>query len=263
MNPLMVRLLENPVLLWAGLFLSLLLAVELGRRLGANPQLRSTVESTPGARLMEGVIFALIGLLMAFIFSGAAARFDQRKALVVQEANDTSTAESRIQLLPSDAQPALRAVFERYVALRITTYRDSRTPEEFYASYAQIGPLQAEIWRLAVAGGSRADAKPAANQLLLPALNAMFDTATTRGMMLQTHTPFAVYLVLWLSVGLGALLAGFAMSLSERRNWVHVLGFAFIMSFVLYVMVDIEYPRIGLVTIADFEAEVWKASGRQ
>lgn len=41
---------------------------------------------------VEGPIFALMGLLIAFTFSGAASRLDGRRQLIVQEANDIGTA---------------------------------------------------------------------------------------------------------------------------------------------------------------------------
>jgi hypothetical protein len=36
---------------------------------------------------VDGAVFALLGLLIAFAFSGAASRFDARRQLIVQEAN--------------------------------------------------------------------------------------------------------------------------------------------------------------------------------
>ena len=40
-----------------------------------------------GLPTIEGAVFALIGLLLAFTISGALQRFDERRQLVVQEAN--------------------------------------------------------------------------------------------------------------------------------------------------------------------------------
>ena len=63
-------------------------------------------------------MFALLGLLLAFTFSGAADRFDHRRSLIVEESNAIATAYSRIDLLPQAAQPKLRAEFRRYVEAR-------------------------------------------------------------------------------------------------------------------------------------------------
>jgi hypothetical protein len=47
---------------------------------------------------VEGAVFGLLGLLIAFTFSGAASRFDDRRALIVEEANDIGTAWLRVAL---------------------------------------------------------------------------------------------------------------------------------------------------------------------
>jgi hypothetical protein len=56
-----------------------------------------------------------LGLLIAFIFSGALTRFDTRRVQVVEEANAIGTAWLRLDLLPAAAQPKLRDTFRAYV----------------------------------------------------------------------------------------------------------------------------------------------------
>ena len=41
----------------------------------------------------------MMGLLLAFTFTGAASRFDQRRELIVQETNSIGTAWLRLDLL--------------------------------------------------------------------------------------------------------------------------------------------------------------------
>ena len=62
-------------------------------------------------------------LLVAFTFSGAAARFDTRRQLIVEETNAIGTASLRLDLLPAAVQPPLRAHFRQYVAARLEVYR--------------------------------------------------------------------------------------------------------------------------------------------
>ena len=68
-------------------------------------------------------MFALFGLLVAFTFSGAASRFEDRRHLIAAEANAIGTAYLRLDLLPSDAQPPLRELFLRYLDARFAVYR--------------------------------------------------------------------------------------------------------------------------------------------
>jgi len=70
-----------------------------------------------GSGAIEGAVFGLMGLLIAFTFFGAAARFDTRRAMVIEEANNIGTAWLRLDLLPVSAQPPLREKFRLNVAV--------------------------------------------------------------------------------------------------------------------------------------------------
>jgi hypothetical protein len=101
----------------------------------------------------------LLGLLLAFTFSGAASRFDGRRELIVAEANAIGTAQLRLDVVPAEAQPKLREAFQRYVAARIDAYRDLDNVAGFKAKLAVANDLQKEVWQLAVEAGLRADAR--------------------------------------------------------------------------------------------------------
>ncbi len=51
----------------------------------------------------------------------------------------------------------------------------------------------------------------------------------------------------------GALLAGFGMASGRTRNWVFMVGFAATTAVALYVIVDLEYPRLGLIRVDSFD----------
>ena len=76
----------------AAFFVGSLVLLHVGRRLGLRYLQSRGQEGLAGLSTVEGAIFALIGLLVAFTVSGALARFDERRQLVVQEANAVSTA---------------------------------------------------------------------------------------------------------------------------------------------------------------------------
>src|SRR4051812_36745826 len=97
-----------------GLFAGILAFLEIGRRIGARALARSGPAGLPSTASLETAVFALLGLLIAFPFSGALTRLDVRRAQVVDEANALGTAWLRIALLPTSAQPELRSSFRRY-----------------------------------------------------------------------------------------------------------------------------------------------------
>jgi hypothetical protein len=102
-----------------GLFIGMLVFTEAGRRLGLRRLARGSEAAPAGFGVVEGAIFALMGLLIAFTFSGAASRFDTRRHLVVEEANAIGTAYLRLDLLPASTQTALRESFRQYVEARL------------------------------------------------------------------------------------------------------------------------------------------------
>ena len=244
MNPLLVA-----SLVCGGLFAGMLLLIEVGRRIGVARLARDPDDPAKGVAAAEGAVFALLGLIIAFTFSGAASRFEDRRHLVTQEANAIGTAYLRLDLLPADAQPELRELFRRYTELRSVTFTASADLAAAQVKYAQAATLQGEIWSKALAASRRPDAVLSAPMLLATALNDMIDITTTMTMATQNHPPLAVYLLL---IGLslvGSLLVGYDMSGSRTRTRLHTVAFAAIMSLALYVILDLEFPRLGLIRV--------------
>src|SRR5688572_9658653 len=99
----------------------MLAAAEAGRRIGVARLARSNGLAKGGGSA-DAATFALLGLLIAFTFSGAAARFQDRRDLITDEANAIGTPYLRLDLLPSDAQPQLRELFRRYADVRVSVY---------------------------------------------------------------------------------------------------------------------------------------------
>jgi hypothetical protein len=232
-----------------GLFVVMMLSVEVGRRVGRQRYATDKDSFADGLGAAEGAIFALLGLLIAFTFSGAASRFEERRHLITQEANDIGTAWLRIDLLPPADQPAMRDLFRRYTDLRIAAYERVRDEASTVAKSAAAQRLQGEIWQLAVAGVRKPEASPGAAQVLLPSLNAMFDIVTTRNTATRNHPPLAIYLLLGVLCAVGSMLFGYSIGPSRNPNWMHRLAFAGIMALAIYVILDLEFPRRGLIRI--------------
>src|SRR5512143_1801124 len=99
---------------------AMMISFAIGRRAGLHHR-RIDIE---GARSMSGAveasIFGLLGLLIAFTFSGAADRFDGRRVLITDEVNAITSAWQRIDLLDARDQPTLRDDFRQYLDERLT-----------------------------------------------------------------------------------------------------------------------------------------------
>lgn len=246
---------------WAfatALLLGVLVMVEAGRRIRAWQAARSAGAIGSGFGAVEGAVFALMGRLVAFTFSGAVSRLDARRALIVQESNDVGTAYLRLDLLPEEAQPPLREKFRRYVDARLATYQLIDQEAKALEMHERATALQLEIWQDAVAA-TRGPEQAQARMLLLPALNAMIDVTTARVAAMQTHTPPVIFALLGVLVLSSSLLAGYGMAAEASRSWLHVVGFALLLSLSVFVILDLEYPRQGLFRLDDFDRHLRNA----
>jgi len=242
------------LLIALGQFVGMVALLEVGRRIGIHRRHKDPEGAREGVGAAEGAIFALLGLLIAFTFSGAAARFDSRRHLIVEEANAIGTAYLRVDLVAPDLQPVMRDSFRRYLEARLDVYRKIPDMPAVEAALTEVSRQQKDIWHQAVAATRAPGSHPNLTVLLLPALNAMIDITTTRTMAASFHPPTIIFVMLMALALAAALLAGHAMSTAKTRSWTHVVAFAAAVAASLYVILEIEYPRLGFIRVDSFDS---------
>ena len=235
-------------LLILGLFAGMLLMLFIGQWLGRRSLAQETDVVRSRLTGVETAVFGLMGLMIAFTFSGAASRYEMRRQLIVDETNAIGTAYLRLDLLPASSQAALREKFRRYVDTRISVYRVLPDIDASEAQAAVAVTLQNEIWAGVLA--ALKDAPPQATIVVIPALNQMIDVTTARAIALRTHTPKLIFAFL-LVIGLVcSLLAGFVLAYTKTSNVrLHVATFAVVVTLTIYIIFDLDYPRFGLIRL--------------
>lgn len=236
----------------AGLGLGIVFMLEIGRLIRLRHMRLRGAEAGKGLGAVEGAVFGLMGLLIAFTFQGAAARFDVRRAQIVEEANNIGTAYLRLDLVAPEPRAVLQDKLRRYLDARLAAYHAIPDTAARLAYLTEAAALQQQIWSQAVAATAEVPG-PQASMLLLPALNAVFDIASTRAAATMMHPPPIIYCMLFVLALICSLLAGYDMALEQSRSWVHVLAFALIIAMSVYVILDLEYPRLGLIRIDNFD----------
>ncbi len=233
------------------LFVGMLACMEVGRILGFRQRKGSGDSSHAGVGVVEGSVFGLLGLMLAFTFSGAARRFDDRRHLVVEEVNAIGTAWKRIDMLPPDVQPEIRDGFRRYVDATIAAYR--KLPDLTAEEFTKADQAADDVWAKATAATRPESGVPARMLLLLPPMNEMFDIAQARRLATRIHPPAIIYVMLAIVALAGALLAGYGMAAYQRRSWLHLIAFSLTTAASAYVILDLEYPTLGLIRVERFD----------
>lgn len=247
------------VAITAVFFISSLILLNYGRYLGLRYLRYQGVDTMAGLATVETAVFALIGLLVAFTVSGALQRFDERRQLVTQEANAVSAAYDRLGLFEREVARDLKTKLKDYVHARIELYR---MPHDFsvwqgeelwpHEQQDKLLELKNKIWGATVAACPQDNFRPACSLALL-ALNSAFEVARLRAGAAEKHPPQIIYVMLF-GLGLGgSLLAGFGMAAAKSRSWIHMVSFAATFAATLYVITDMEFPRLGLIRVEDFD----------
>jgi hypothetical protein len=228
------------------LFAALLGAVDAGRiwarRNPAGPEAHRT-----GVGAIEASLFALLGLMIAFTFSSASGRYEARRQLIIDESNAIRTAYRRLDLLPAAARERDRTLVRRYVAMRVDAYAQLPRADAM-TEFAQARSLEDPIWGTAIAGCG-ATRSPACATVLLPSLNALFDVANHRTLIIGFHPPPIIFVVL---IGLAlacSVMAGIGMGVAPGRNWFYMIAYAAVVALTIYIIIEIEYPRAGFIRL--------------
>jgi hypothetical protein len=236
-----------------GLLVGMLFLLEIGRRIGLRRMAVDAEGARAGIGTVEGALLALLGLLIAFSFSGAAARFDARRQQIVNEANAIGSAYMLVDLLPPETQPPLRGMFRQYLDSRLEAYRRMPALEAAKEELDRSKVLQDDIWAQAVAATRDAAYQPVAMQIL-PAIGKMIDISAQRTAALYSHPPTIIFVMLSGLMLICSLLAGYGLASVKSRNWIHTVAFAAILALTFYVIRDLEYPRLpGLVGMNNFD----------
>ena len=226
----------------------MVVCLAVGRVVGQWSKGRSD-DDGPGTGAVDGALFGLFGLVIAFTFSGAMTRFELRRDLIREEANDIGTAYLRLDLLAAARQGPLRQDFRDYVQARLDATNDQQDNAFRASANARVAALQNDIWAKSLAAAAEVTG-PQATTLLLPAVNDMIDITTTRAVTVEAHPPTVIYAMLAVLAWASSLNAGFGVAGSGRRSLFHLTGFVIAITLTCYVILDLEYPRKGLFRIS-------------
>ncbi len=235
------------------LFVGILICLEVGRDWGTHEIAIHGAEARTGVGVVDGAVYAMLALLLGFSFNGAAARFDARRSLIAQEVNAIGTAWQRIDLLPADAQSkAIRSGMQRYLDALLASYAQTLGAVDPFSEPGVMNDAQRDLWSQSVAACITPNGEKA-RMLLLPGLNEMFGLVEQERLARRVHPPFIVYMMLAMTALASSLFAGYGLAGTPDRNWLYIIGVAATISAILYVIVELEYPRRGLVRVDDMD----------
>lgn len=234
------------ILLALALFFFLVLFYFLGHRFRQRLIRRRKELAQTDLKTINGMLLGLLGLMLAFTFSMSNERFDSRRSLIIEEANNIGTAVLRTDIFPDSLRALLRANLKQYLEERIAFYEVGMDLAQAAAHYRRADSLSSYVWSQ-VARYARVDRETVKTSEIVPALNAMIDITTTRRAAGEATLPASIlYFLFVLSVG-----TAFLLGYEDKgpMDWVMILGFSVMLSATVFTIIDLDRPRSGIINM--------------
>jgi hypothetical protein len=234
--------------LWAlfiAILLVVLLSIEFGYRLGKYRRRRREDEKEAPLGTMVGATLGLLALVLAFTFGLAAARFDTRRQVLLDEANAIGTTYLRSGMLPERGEE-IRSLLREYVGVRLEAVQSGKVAEGIQRSE----DIQQKVWTEAENVGQK-NPNSIMVGLFVQSLNEMIDLHAKRVQAaLRSRIPGPIWLGLFAVAALSLATMGYHAGLSGTRRSLAILAVAVTFSVVIELIADLNRPQEGVLRVS-------------
>jgi hypothetical protein len=222
------------------------LASEFGWRLG----IRTKGHGASGnISALEQSLLGLLALIVGFTFFMALTRFEARREAVLNEANAIGTTALRARLLPEPHRTESLKLLREYAQIRVDYIPTGKSFAELPTSIDRSNNIQEALWQQVEAVSAK-DNNFVPTGVFIQALNEMIDDQAKRLSALRNYIPELVLLSLFGIAAISCGFAGYASGLDPLRTRVPVFITAFLVCGVMAVIVDLDRPNVGFITIS-------------
>ena len=236
--------------LYFAVVLAMLATMEAGYRL--SHLLKRSRREKPDAGLsgMVGSSLALLAFLLAFVVGFGANIDNQRRQLVVDEANAIGTAHLRAGFLEPDVRDRARTLLREYTELRLEAVDPDRRAAVVERSEQIHGELWADVEALAAARPTPVTG------LYVAAVNQVIDVHAERvAAGVDNRIPASVLIAIHVVALFSTFLVGVQSGGGESRNYVAHVVLVLILGVVFFLIADIDRAHEGMLQVPQHALE--------
>lgn len=235
---------------------SSLVGYEVGFRLGRWWQDRMPGEQEGPTGVLVGGLLGLMAFLLAVTMGMASDRFDNRRGLVVEEANAIGAAYLQADYLPQPSRDGLKEVLREYLPLRIAT----GDVAQVQANAARSVELQQDMWAI-VAAAAESGYSPDLMSSLGDSVTQVVNVSESRIVVgLYARVPETVLLLLLGGSVLSLVMVGYSAGLTRRRSILSAVVLIFALGAVTALVVDLDRPQDGSLRVSQqalLDVQAW------
>jgi hypothetical protein len=239
----------------AFLFLSLLLATEVGYHLGRlkRPERPAQGRDLSAVSTLTAGMIGLLTFTLSLSINFAQNRYETRRGLVLAEANAIGTAWLRTKLIDGDQGPAIATKIEAYARARLD-FTSAASDADAPALIARTNALQADIWQTMRVVALRSP--NTVTTTLINALNEMFDDSLAQQFAYASRVPAGIMMGLYFGALLSIGALGYQFGLIGQRYVVLSSLLLLMWSGGMLLIVELNLPRAGNIK-PDVAPLVW------
>lgn len=234
----------DPLAVCFVLFILMLLAIALGNRL--RKKFWEEGETKGGVNSLLGALFGLWSFILAFTFGQSSSRFENVRAMIVDESNVLRTAIIKADLFPDSIRNIYRTDLREYLEERIAYYDYASDKEKFDKNRAALSKTAAVLWNKTVALSKNPATSGTAGGMA-STLNSLYDIGIKREALLNAGIPAPISIMLIILALTISLVGGFTTPAIKRKEWIVIGVFAFLASTILYITMDLAMPMTGFI----------------
>lgn len=234
--------------IYIGITLSILLSFEIGYQITKYTVLRNDKDGSSAISPMVGGLLGMLAFVLAFTFSMAASQHNVRKHNVLKEANTIGTAYLRADLIDEPHKTKVKQLLKEYVDIRLNVVKNAMDTDILKTTIVRSLEIHNLLWAEV---SSIAKKEPNPNTgLLLQSLNSVIDMHEIRLMAaLNNRIPGSIWLALLVISALTMMTMGAQAGLSKSRRLVAVVPLIMAFSALTTVVVDLDRPQKGMITV--------------
>lgn len=235
---------------WLLIFITslLYLAAELGFQLGKSKSSQFHKDCLPHVGTIEGALLGLLALLLGFAFSMSMERYDNRRQVVLGEANDLQTTYLRAALLPAAQKNIVAQLLRAYVDSRVTYLQSGRDPAVLESALKRTEAIQKELWTQALAAANQ-NSDEVRTGYFIESLNTLIDDHSRRIAAMENHVPEIILLLLIVVAAMTIAITGYSSGLNQVRLSVARFVLIALTSLTLIVIIDLDRPKRGFIKL--------------
>jgi len=221
---------------------------ELGYRIGLRLFTAKDEARRSQISGVQGAVLGLLGLLVGFTFSMALSRYEQRRDLVLKEANAIGTTWLRAGLLPEAYRAPVKDLLRRFVDVRVETQKVAEDPARLAEGLRKSAEIENALWQHAEAAAKVAPTPITATFIVT--LNEMIDTDAERLSAGRNIIPSGVWLLLLVVAGCGCLISACGSGAQGVRSGLTDVFLPLLISVVIMLVFDLTHPHQGFISIS-------------